>query len=192
MTRQATIRRDTKETRITLALQLDGGADTTVETGIGFFDHMLGTLAVHAGFSMQLSAQGDLCVDGHHTVEDVGIVLGQAISQALDTRAGIARFGQASIPMDESLASVALDLSGRAFLVYGAPAGQPMVGSYDTCLTEEFWRAVCQHAGLTLHITVCGQNAHHMTEAIFKACARALKQAVRVEGTSVPSTKGSL
>ncbi len=191
MARQVTASRHTNETRIELTLSLEGG-ETSIDTGLGFFDHMLTALAFHAGFGLRLTAQGDLEVDGHHTVEDTGIVLGQALSRALGDRAGIARFGQAAVPMDESLASATLDLGGRAFLVYNAPAAQDRTGDYDTCLTEEFWRAVCQHAGLTLHVSAYGGNAHHMTEAVFKACARALRQAVRLEGQAIPSTKGIL
>ena len=191
MSRTAAVTRKTKETDIKLNLSLEGGT-AGIDTGIGFFDHMLYALAAHAGFGLRVSAEGDLNVDGHHTVEDVGIVLGQALREALGDRAGIARFGQAKVPMDEALADAALDLSGRPYLRYDVPETQPRVGEYDACLTGEFWRAVCLHAGMTLHISAYGGNAHHVTEAVFKACARAMKMAVRVEGTKVPSTKGIL
>ena len=191
MPRKTTISRRTKETNIDLTLSLESGP-ITLDTGIGFFDHMLHALAAHAGFSLNLSVAGDLHVDGHHTVEDVGIVLGQALNKVLGNRAGIARFGQAKVPMDEALADVALDLSGRHYLVFNIPETQARIGEYDTCLTEEFWRAVCQHAGLTLHVSAYGHNAHHVTEAVFKGCARALRQAVSIEGTEISSTKGVL
>ena len=189
MNRTATVTRHTKETKIVLTLLLEGG-EADAQTGIGFFDHMLHTLAVHAGFGLRISAKGDLSVDGHHTVEDMGIVFGQALGRALGDRAGLARFGQAKVPMDEALADVSLDISGRPFLLFDVPETQARIGDYDACLTEEFWRSVCQHAGLTLHISAYGRNAHHIGEAIFKACARALRQAVRVEGSEIPSTKG--
>ena len=191
MSRMTTVSRHTKETRIDLTLSLEGGP-VTPETGIGFFDHMLRALAVHAGLGLQVSAAGDLQVDGHHTVEDVGIVFGQALNKALDDRKGITRFGQARVPMDEALADAALDLSGRPYLHWDVPATQARVGAYDVCLSEEFWRAVCQHAGLTLHVSAYGGNAHHVTEAVFKAAARALKTAVKIEGSEIPSTKGVL
>ena len=191
MSRTTTVTRQTKETNIELTLSLEGGA-TDINTGIGFFDHMLHALAAHAGFGLQISAVGDLHVDGHHTAEDVGIVLGQALREALGECRGIARFGQARVPMDEALADAALDLGGRPYLRYDVPETQSRVGGYDVCLTEEFWRAVCLHSGMTLHISAYGNNAHHITEAVFKACARALKMAVRVDGTEVPSTKGVL
>jgi len=191
MSRLTTVSRHTKETRIELTLSLEGGP-VSLDTGIGFFDHMLNALAVHAGFGLQLSAEGDLHVDDHHTVEDAGIVFGQALHKALGDRTGIARFGQAKVPMDEALADAALDLSGRAYLRYDVPEPQACIGAYDACLTGEFWRAVCRNAGLTLHISAYGHNGHHITEAVFKACARALKQAVGVVGGEIPSTKGIL
>jgi len=174
-------------------LSLECG-EINVDTGIGFFDHMLCALAYHAGFGLVVSAKGDLRVDGHHTVEDVGIVWGQALGRILGDRAGIARFGQARVPMDEALADAALDVSGRPYLRYDVPDAhaQVKIGAYDACLTEEFWRAACQGAGLTLHIAAYGSNAHHIAEAVFKACARALRQAVRMEGAGIPSTKGVL
>ena len=190
--RQASIQRTTKETDITAALCLDGG-EVNVSTGIGFFDHMLTALAFYAGFGLELSALGDLHVDGHHTVEDVGIVLGQALAQALGDKAGITRFGTAFVPMDESLARVVVDISARPYLVYDATMPQERIGDYDSCLTQEFFRALATHAGLTLHAAALyGANAHHMTEALFKALGQALKQAVSVAGQGVTSTKGVL
>lgn len=190
--RQATICRETKETQIALHLNLEGG-ERKIETGIGFFDHMLNSFAVHSGFGLILKCTGDLEVDGHHTVEDVGIVLGQALARILGDRAGIARFGSAYVPMDEALGFCALDISGRPYLVFGAPMPQPMCGQYDTCLTVEFMRAFATHAGITLHLkSMYGDNAHHITEALYKALARALKEAVRETGGEVLSAKGVL
>nr|WP_297279302.1 imidazoleglycerol-phosphate dehydratase HisB [uncultured Butyricicoccus sp.] len=190
--RQATICRETKETQIALHLNLEGG-ERKIETGIGFFDHMLNSFAVHSGFGLILKCTGDLEVDGHHTVEDVGIVLGQALARILGDRAGIARFGSAYVPMDEALGFCALDISGRPYLVFDAPMPQPMCGQYDTCLTVEFMRAFTTHAGITLHLkSMYGDNAHHITEALYKALARALKEAVRETGGEVLSAKGVL
>lgn len=192
MSRCASISRKTKETDITLTLDLAGGA-VQVETGIGFFDHMLTALGFYAGFGLELAVKGDLHVDGHHTVEDVGIALGQALAQALGDKAGIARFGTAFVPMDESLARVVLDISARPYLVYDATMPQERIGDYDSCLTEEFLRALAVHGGLTLHAAgLYGANAHHLTEALFKALGLALKQAVAVTGQGVTSTKGVL
>ena len=186
------IERKTKETQIAAGLCLDGG-EVSVSTGIGFFDHMLTALAFYAGWGLELEARGDLHVDGHHTVEDTGIVLGQAFRQALGDRTGIRRFGSAFVPMDEALCFTALDCSNRPFLVFDAAMPQPMIGSYDSCLTEEFMRAFAVNGGLTLH-QKChyGANAHHITEGLFKSLGLALKDAVRVEGGGVVSTKGVL
>ena len=190
--RQATICRETKETQIALYLNLEGG-ERKIETGIGFFDHMLGSFAVHGGFGLILKCTGDLEVDGHHTVEDVGIALGQALARILGDRAGIARFGSSYVPMDEALGFCALDISGRPYLVDDAPMPQPMRGQYDTCLTVEFMRAFATHAGITLHLkSMYGDNAHHITEALYKALARALRQAVTETGGEVLSAKGVL
>ena len=190
--RQATICRETKETQIALYLNLEGG-ERKIETGIGFFDHMLNSFAVHGGFGHILKCTGDLEVDGHHTVEDVGIALGQALARILGDRAGIARFGSSYVPMDEALGFCALDISGRPYLVYDAPMPQPMCGQYDTCLTVEFMRAFATHAGITLHLkSMYGDNAHHITEALYKALARALRQAVTETGGEVLSAKGVL
>ena len=190
--RQATICRETKETQIALYLNLEGG-ERKIETGIGFFDHLLNSFAVHGGFGLILKCTGDLEVDGHHTVEDVGIALGQALARILGDRAGIARFGSSYVPMDEALGFCALDISGRPYLVYDAPMPQPMCGQYDTCLTVEFMRAFATHAGITLHLkSMYGDNAHHITEALYKALARALRQAVTETGGEVLSAKGVL
>ena len=192
MNRTATVHRKTKETDITVALTLEGGA-VTINTGIGFFDHMLTALGFYAGFGLEITAKGDLHVDAHHTVEDVGIVLGQALAQALGDKVGITRFGSAFVSMDESLARAVLDISARPYLVYDAVMPQERIGDYDSCLTGEFLRALTVHAGLTLHAAALyGANAHHMTEALFKALGLALKQAVAVRGDGVTSTKGAL
>ena len=190
--RTAQISRETKETRIDLRLCLDGGP-VEVHTGIGFFDHMLTALAFYGGLGLELTAQGDLEVDGHHTVEDVGIVLGQAMSRALGDRKGIRRFASACIPMDEALCFTALDFSNRPFLVFDAEMPQPMIGGYDSCLTEEFMRALAMNSGLTLHMkALYGKNAHHITEALFKSLGVTIKDAVQVTGAGVTSTKGVL
>lgn len=190
--RQASIQRTTKETDVTATLCLDGG-EVNVSTGIGFFDHMLTALAFYAGFGLELSALGDLHVDGHHTVEDVGIVLGQALREALGDKKGIHRYGAAFLPMDEALCRTVLDISNRPYLVFDAPMPQPAVGGYDSCLTVEFMRAFSMNSGITLH-QKCeyGGNAHHITEALFKSLGLALKEAVQVEGNRVVSTKGAL
>lgn len=192
--RAATITRTTKETDITLSLNLDGTGAAEAKTGIGFFDHMLTALAVHAGFDLSVKAIGDLQVDCHHTVEDVGIVLGQSLSQALGNKGGIARYGCALIPMDEALCSCAVDVSGRPFLVFSMPLQNPQVGAFDTCMTEEFFRALSFHAGITLHLRVLyGSNDHHMIESGFKALAHALKDAVSPEKSGqILSSKGML
>ena len=192
MARISNISRETKETRIQAALWLSGGP-VKIDTGIGFFDHMLHAWAFYAGFGLTLTAKGDLEVDGHHTVEDTGIVLGQALREALGDKVGIRRFGSAYVPMDEALAFTALDFSGRPFLVYEADMPQARMGAYDACLTEEFMRALAMNSGLTLHMRAqYGRNAHHITEALFKSLGLAMKDAVKMEGTGVTSTKGVL
>ncbi len=190
--RSSSITRKTKETDISLSLCLDGG-DISVDTGIGFFDHMLTSFAVHAGFGLTVSVKGDLNVDCHHTIEDTGIVLGQAISNALGDKAGIARFGSSYVPMDEALGFCALDLSNRPYLVFDADFTAPLIGTYDTQMSEEFFRAVAVNGGITLHL-ICeyGKNDHHITESLYKAFARALKSAVKQEGSGVLSSKGVL
>ena len=190
--RTAAITRTTKETDITLKLSLDGG-EVKVSTGIGFFDHMLTALAFYAGWGLDLTVKGDLHVDGHHTVEDTGIVLGQALKESLGDKKGIRRFGSAFVPMDEALCFTALDFSNRPFLVFDADMPQPMIGDYDSCLTVEFMRAVAMNGGITLH-QKChyGANAHQITEGLFKSLGLAIKDAARIEGAGVVSTKGVL
>ena len=192
--RTATVSRNTKETRIQVTVTLDGKGQSDISTGIGFFDHMLTALSRHSGLSMQITCDGDLEVDAHHSVEDTGIVLGQALSQALRDKAGIERYGSAYIPMDEALSFCALDLSNRPYLVFQGGFTNQMIGSYDTCLTEEFFRALAVNAGITLHLNLCyGTNDHHKCEALFKAFAHALKMAVReTKDGTVLSTKGAL
>ena len=183
--------RTTKETEIELMLCLEGGA-VEVDTGIGFFDHMLTALAMHGGFGLTLHCKGDLQVDGHHTVEDVGIALGDALGEALGDKTGIARYGSFFVPMDEALAFCAVDISGRPYLVFDADLPQKRVGAYDACLTPEFFRAVAVHAGITLHLKSCyGANSHHVIEALFKAAGHALRAAVQRQD-GVLSTKGTL
>lgn len=190
--RCAEISRKTKETDISLSLCLEGGA-VSVSTGIGFFDHMLTALAFYAGWGLTLRVEGDLYVDGHHTVEDTGIVLGQAFRQALGDKMGIRRFGTAYVPMDEALCRTVLDCSNRPYLVFQANMPQPMIGGYDSCLTKEFMQAFAVHGGITLHQTCeCGDNAHHITEALYKSLGMALKEAAQVVGSGVTSTKGVL
>lgn len=190
--RKAEITRNTKETNIELSLCLDGG-EVSVDTGIGFFDHMLTALFFYAGFGVNLKVTGDLHVDAHHTVEDTGIVIGQAVKTALGDKRGIRRFASAYVPMDEALCFTALDFSGRAFLVFDAEMPQQMIGAYDACLTEEFMRALAVNAGITLH-QKChyGKNSHHITEGLFKSLGLSLKDAVRIDGAGVVSTKGVL
>ena len=191
--RTARIERNTAETKISLALTLEGTGKGEIQTGCGFLDHMLTLFAAHGGFDLELSCQGDTWVDDHHTVEDVGIVLGQALSRALGDRKGIRRFASACIPMDEALCFTALDFSNRPFLVFDAEMPQPMIGDYDSCLTEEFMRALAINSGLTLHMkALYGKNAHHITEALFKSLGVAIKDAVQVTGAGVTSTKGVL
>jgi len=186
------ITRKTKETDISLKLFDFSERKSEISTGIGFFDHMLTALFFYAKIGVELRVDGDLNVDGHHSVEDVGIVLGQAISSALGDKRGIKRFAHAYIPMDESLGFCAIDLSGRVYLAFDAEFSQEKIGEFDSCLTEEFFRAVAQHGGITLHISVSGSNAHHKTEAIFKAFGVALGEAVTIIGTDINSTKGVL
>jgi imidazoleglycerol-phosphate dehydratase len=194
VTRTANRERSTAETQIRLGLDLDGG-DSRAETGVGFLDHMLDLLARHGRLGLTVEASGDLETGAHHTVEDVGIVLGQALDEALDDRAGIRRYGSALVPMDESLAECAIDISGRPLCVFEADLPATSIAGFDSELTEEFFRAVANSAKLSLHVTVRrGTNAHHMIEACFKAFARALRVAVSVDPdeTGVPSTKGTL
>ena len=193
MARSSHQRRETKETTVDLTLEVDGGGSASASTGIPFFDHMLEQLGKHAGFDLVVDATGDLEVDLHHTVEDVGIVLGTALKQALGDKAGVRRFASALVPLDEALVQVALDLSGRPFLVYEVDPVVEWIGTFDPQLTEEFWRAFAFAAGITLHLrSLSGRNGHHVIEASFKGVARSLRDAVRVEGSGVPSTKGTL
>ncbi len=193
--RRATVERKTRETAVAVQLVLDGTGTAEVDTGLPFFDHMLTLWAVHGFFDLTVRAQGDLEVDGHHTVEDVGITLGQALSEALGDRRGIRRYGTAFVPMDEAMAQVSLDLSNRPYLVWRLPGLAERVGSFETELAPEFFRAVCQHGGITAHILVpYGDNSHHILEAVFKAFGRALDEAVRQDPRrrAVPSSKGVL
>lgn len=190
--RTAEITRKTKETDITVQLDLDGG-NVDISTGIGFFDHMLTAFAVHGGMGLTLKAVGDLQVDGHHTVEDVGIVLGKAFKEAIGDMKGIARYGTAFIPMDEALGFASIDISGRPFLMFNAEFSDDRIGEFDTCLTEEFFRAFAFNAGVTLHLKCeYGKNDHHIAEALFKAAAHAIKAAKAVSGNEILSTKGVL
>ncbi|MCD8096029.1 MAG: imidazoleglycerol-phosphate dehydratase HisB [Ruminococcus sp.] len=191
--RAAEIKRKTKETDIEVFVRLDGEGKVTVDTGIGFFDHMLTAFGMHSGIDLQVSCTGDLEVDGHHTVEDVGISLGQAFAKALGDKSGIARYGSAFVPMDEALCFCALDISGRPFLYYDAELSDFKCGDFDNCLAEEFFRAFAVNSGITLHIRKeYGKNDHHVIEAMFKAVAHALKDAVKLTGGEVLSTKGVL
>lgn len=195
MTRTAKAVRATTETDVGLSVDLDGTGAADVETGIGFFDHMLCALARHSLIDLTVRAKGDLYVDDHHTVEDTGIVLGQALREALGDKSGVRRFGSALVPLDEALVMAAVDLSGRGELYWDVPIGPAKVGTFDTELGREFFCGLAREAGVTLHLRlVCGDNAHHILEATFKAAARALREAVERDPrvTGVPSTKGSL
>jgi imidazoleglycerol-phosphate dehydratase len=193
--RHASVSRNTKETSIDIDIDLDGSGVIAVSTGLPFFDHMVGQLGKHGGFDLTVKAEGDLDVDAHHTVEDVGIALGQVLAQALGDKAGIRRFASMSLPLDEALVDVALDLSGRPFLHYEVEPGREPLGTppFDPQLAEEFWRAFATSAAITLHLRLrSGKNPHHILEASFKGVARCLRDAVRIEGGGVPSTKGTL
>jgi imidazoleglycerol-phosphate dehydratase len=193
--RTAQIRRETAETKITLGINLDGAGLAQLSTAIGFFDHMLNLLARHSLIDLDVEAQGDLHVDAHHTVEDIGICFGKALTQALGDKAGIRRYGSATLPMDETLVTSALDLSGRAACVWNVALQAELLGTFNAPLAEEFWRAVATNGLMNLHV-LChyGRNTHHIIEAVFKATARALRQAVEFDprGVGVPSTKGVL
>jgi imidazoleglycerol-phosphate dehydratase len=192
--RRAELRRETKETTVAVALTIDGSGTTTVSTGIPFFDHMLEQLGKHAGFDLAIDAQGDLDVDLHHTVEDVGIVLGNALREALGDKRGVRRFANSLVPLDEALVEVAVDLSGRPFLVYAVDPISEWIGTFDPQLAEEFWKGFVDGARVTMHLrSISGKNGHHVIEASFKGVARALRDAVKREGgDAVPSTKGTL
>ena len=189
--------RATKETSIDVEIRIDGTGQGEADTGLPFFDHMLAQLGRHAGFDLRIAARGDLAVDAHHTVEDVGIVVGEALAEALGDKAGVRRFGSVSVPLDEALVDVALDLSGRPYLVYDVEVAADALAlgdpPFEAQLAEEFWRALVTSAGVTLHIRLrSGRNTHHILEASFKGVARALRDAVRIEGADIPSTKGKL
>jgi len=195
MARTAQISRQTKETKVRVAIDLDGSGKTSAHTGVGFFDHMLDLLGRHSLIDLDVQAEGDLQVDSHHTVEDVGIVIGQALEQALGDKRGIQRYGWAIVPMDESLAQVAIDLSGRSAFVFRVEFTGPLIGSFSTELVEEFLKSIAFAAKLNLHVHVpYGSNNHHIAEAIFKAAAKALRQAVTQDprNQDIPSTKGTL
>jgi imidazoleglycerol-phosphate dehydratase len=195
MPRSATIDRKTAETHVRLTIELDGSGRADVATGVGFFDHMLTLLAKHAAMDLTVRAEGDLEVDQHHTVEDVGICLGQALKQALGDKAGIRRYGHFTLPMEETLATVALDFSGRYAFVFQADFPSAKIGGFDSELVEDFWQAAAANALCNLHVLVhYGRNSHHISEAIFKAAARALRMAVEADprSTGIPSTKGTL
>ena len=194
--RTAEIRRDTKETQIRVRLDLDGRGDAKLATGIGFFDHMLDQIARHGLIDLEIDCEGDLHIDGHHTVEDVGITLGQAIAQAVGDKRGLVRYGHAYVPLDEALSRVVIDFSGRPGLVMNVPFKSGMIGGFDAQLAHEFFQGFANHALVTLHIdNLRGENAHHQCETVFKAFARALRSAVEIDprvGDAVPSTKGTL
>ncbi len=192
--RTGKVERATRETDVKLALRLSPGP-AAIDTGVPFFDHMLEQLSKHGGLALEVKVKGDLHIDAHHTVEDVGIALGDALRQALGDKAGLARYGQATVPLDEALAEVVVDLSGRPHLTWnaGLPSGKSFIGTFDVDLTQDFFQAFVNHARMCLHVNVrYGRNLHHVVEAIFKAAARALRAATAVEGAGVPSTKGTL
>ena len=194
--RTADITRETAETRITVRLNLDGAGSARLATGIGFFDHMLDQIARHGLVDLEIDARGDLHIDGHHTVEDVGITLGQAVHKAVGDKKGIRRYGHAYVPLDEALSRVVIDFSGRPGLVMNVPFKSGMIGTFDTQLAHEFFQGFCNHAFVTLHIdNLRGENAHHQCETVFKAFARALRMALEIDpraAGAIPSTKGSL
>jgi imidazoleglycerol-phosphate dehydratase len=195
MARSAKIQRKTRETQIELELNLDGSGQSSIQTGVGFFDHMLELLTKHAAIDLTIRAQGDLQVDQHHTVEDVGICFGQAIRQAVGDKAGIRRYGHFTLPMEETLVTTAIDLSGRYYLVFNATFGSPKIGDFDSELVEDFWQATAANALCNLHVLMhYGRNSHHVSEAIFKSAARALRMAIESDPrqSGVPSTKGTL
>ena len=193
--RTADLSRQTRETKVQVALNLDGTGEADLETGVGFFNHMLELLSRHSLIDLTVRAEGDLDVDFHHTVEDVGIVLGQAMEKALGEKKGIGRYGWAIVPMDESLAQVAIDISGRAAFVFNVDFKGPAIGTFDVELVREFFKALANTAKMNLHVSVpYGENNHHISEAIFKATAKALRQAMTIDprNPAIPSTKGSL
>jgi imidazoleglycerol-phosphate dehydratase len=191
--REGYVKRETRETNIELMINIEGQGKSQINTGIGFFDHMLAAFTVHSGFDLTLQYTGDLNIDCHHTIEDVGIALGTAFAEAMKDKTGIARYGNAVIPMDEALASCCVDISGRPYIVFNAEFGDYRLGAMDSAMVEEFFIAFAMNAGVTLHINLLyGKNDHHKAEAIFKAFAHALKSAVKIEGDKVLSSKGSI
>ena len=191
--REGSVKRETRETKIELTLNVDGQGKNQISTGIGFLDHMLTAFSIHSGVDLTLSCKGDLEVDCHHSVEDIGIALGKAFADTVSDKTGIARYGNFTIPMDEALASCCVDISGRPYLVFQAEFGDYRLGDMDSVMVEEFFRAFAMNAMVTLHINpLYGKNDHHKAEAIFKSFAHALKMAVKIEGSEVLSTKGSL
>ena len=193
MTRTATVSRTTKETDVHVEIDLDAPRRAEADTGLAFFDHMLAQLGTHAGWSLTVTCKGDLEVDGHHTVEDVGLAVGQALAEALGDKAGVRRFASITVPLDEAAVEVALDLSGRPFVHYEVPVPAELIGTFDTGLVEDFVRAFAQAAGLTIHVALKrGRSPHHVVEAEFKAMAKALGDACSITGREIPSTKGTL
>ncbi|HVM18802.1 MAG TPA: imidazoleglycerol-phosphate dehydratase HisB [Egibacteraceae bacterium] len=193
MTRTARILRDTKETKVEVTVDLDGTGRTDIHTGVPFFDHMLDQLGRHGRLDLTVRTAGDLEIDAHHTVEDTGIALGQALAEALDDKSGVERFGDATVPIDEALVRCAVDLSGRPYLVYDADTPVELVGTYETTLTKHFFEALVANARITLHVQkLAGEGSHHIQEAVFKAVAVALRRALAVTGRGIPSTKGTL
>ncbi|MCX9010152.1 MAG: imidazoleglycerol-phosphate dehydratase HisB [Candidatus Methanoperedens sp.] len=190
--RESKVTRKTNETDIEIKLSLEGSGNTDITTGIAFFDHMLNSLAKHGSFDLMVKARGDLSVDDHHTVEDVGITLGSALTKALGDKKGIERFGEACVPMDEALASAAVDISGRSYLVFAGEFGAQKIGEFNPRNTRHFFESLVSNAGINVHLSVTGDNDHHKVEALFKAFGVALKRAVKQSGSGVPSTKGVL
>lgn len=190
--RESKVSRKTNETDIELKINLDGAGNTDINTGIAFFDHMLNSFSKHGSFDLMIKARGDLTVDDHHTVEDVGIALGSAIAKALGEKKGIERFAEARIPMDEALATAAVDISGRSYLVFNAKFTDPKIGGFTSQNTRHFFESLTSNAGINVHLDVTGENDHHKAEALFKAFGIALKRAARVTGSGIPSTKGVL
>ncbi len=190
--RESSVSRKTKETDINISINIDGSGNTEINTGIAFFDHMLNSFAKHGSFDITIKAQGDLIVDDHHTIEDVGILLGSAIAKALGDKTGIERFGEARIPMDEALASVAIDISGRSILVFNGIFANVKIGGMSSQNVVQFFESLTGNANINVHLDVTGYNDHHKIEALFKAFGIALKRAVRITGSGIPSTKGVL
>ena len=190
--RESKVSRKTNETDIEVKINLDGSGNTDINTGIAFFDHMLNSFAKHGSFDLTIKARGDLTVDDHHTVEDAGITLGSAIAKALGDKKGIERFADARVPMDEALATAAVDISGRSFLIFNAKFTDPKIGGFNSQNTHHFFESLTSNAGINVHLGVIGENDHHKAEALFKAFGIALKRAVKITGSGVPSTKGVL